>query len=59
LENEFDAVVLCAGAAKPRDLAIPAGDPGIEFAADYLARTTRTLLDEGPARWSARFAAGG
>ena len=46
LLKEFDAVVLCTGATKPRDLPIE-GRPlkGIHFAMDFLTHNTRGLLD--------------
>ncbi|MGH7431544.1 MAG: glutamate synthase subunit beta [Candidatus Methylomirabilales bacterium] len=44
--KEFDAVVLCGGATKPRDLAIPGRDlKGIHFAMDFLRANTKSLLD--------------
>ena len=43
---EFDAVVLCCGAAKPRDLNVTGRESkGIYFAVDYLGKTTKALLD--------------
>jgi glutamate synthase (NADPH/NADH) small chain len=46
LLNEFDAVVLCGGATKPRDLPIPGRDlKGIHFAMDFLRANTKSLLD--------------
>ncbi len=48
LLNEYDAVVLCCGAAKPRDLKVPGREAeGIWFAVDFLKETTRSLLDTG------------
>ncbi len=48
LEQEFDAVVLCCGAKKARDLALPGRDAnGIYFAVDYLTSTTKGLLKDG------------
>jgi len=45
---DFDAVVLCTGATKPRDLPIPGRDlPGVHFAMDFLTENTRFLLDKG------------
>ena len=45
LLKEFDAVVLCCGAAQPRDLAVPGRElDGIWFAVDFLKETTRSLL---------------
>ena len=45
LGEQFDAVVLCCGAAQPRDLAVPGRElEGIWFAVDFLKETTRSLL---------------
>lgn len=46
LKEQFDAIVLCCGSPKPRDLAIPGRDlPGIYMAMEYLTSTTKHLLD--------------
>ena len=46
LLNEFDAVVLCCGATKPRDLPIEGRDlQGIHFAMEFLRSNTKSLLD--------------
>ena len=46
LMHEFDAVVLCGGATRPRDLAIEGrGMGGIHFAMEFLHSNTRSLLD--------------
>ena len=46
LLDQHDAVVLCAGAAKPRDLAIDGRRlNGIHFAMDFLRANTKSLLD--------------
>jgi glutamate synthase (NADPH/NADH) small chain len=46
LLKEFDAVVLCCGATKPRDLPIPGRSlGGIHFAMEYLRANTKSLLD--------------
>ena len=46
LLDEFDAVVLCTGATKPRDLPVPGRDlKGVHPAMDYLAGNTRSLLE--------------
>ncbi len=46
LLKEFDAVVLCCGATKPRDLAIPGRElKGIHFAMEFLRANTKSLLD--------------
>ena len=44
--DEFDAVVLCTGATKPRDLPIEGRNlEGIHFAMDFLTANTRSILD--------------
>ena len=46
LLKEFDAIVLCTGATKPRDLPIEGRDlKGIHFAMDFLTANTKTVLD--------------
>ena len=46
LASHYDAVVLCCGAKKPRDLNVPGRDAeGVYFAVDYLTSVTRSLLD--------------
>ena len=46
LLRDYDAVVLCCGAAHPRDLDIPGrGATGVWFAVDFLKETTRSLLN--------------
>jgi glutamate synthase (NADPH/NADH) small chain len=46
LLKEFDAIVLCCGATKPRDLPIPGRDlRGIHFAMEFLRANTKSLLD--------------
>jgi glutamate synthase (NADPH) small chain len=46
LKNDFDAVVLCAGAPKPRDLSIEGSDlKGIHFAMDFLTASTKSLFN--------------
>ncbi len=48
LEAQYDAVVLCCGAANPRDLSVPGREgEGVWFAVDFLKETTRSLLDNG------------
>ena len=48
LKTEFDAVVLCCGAGKPRDLKLENRETdGVYFAVDFLKSTTRALLDNG------------
>ena len=46
LRREFDAVVLCIGATRPRDLPVE-GRPlkGVHFALEFLTANTRSLLD--------------
>lgn len=58
LRQQFDAVVLCGGATRPRDLAVPGRElAGVHFAVDFLGVDTRNLLDDTqPAGWvSARY----
>jgi len=46
LMQEFDAVVLCTGATKPRDLPIEGRQlKGVHFAMEYLHANTKALLD--------------
>ncbi|MGI6030228.1 MAG: glutamate synthase subunit beta [Eubacteriales bacterium] len=46
LLKEYDAVVLCCGAAHPRDLSVPGREAsGVFFAVDFLKETTRSLLN--------------
>ncbi|PZU96679.1 MAG: glutamate synthase [Pseudanabaena sp.] len=46
LLNEFDAVVLCTGATKPRDLSIEGRElKGIHFAMEFLTANTQTVLN--------------
>src|SRR5438045_7276697 len=46
LLKEFDAVVLCTGATKPRDLPIEGRNlPGVHFAMEFLHANTKALLD--------------
>jgi glutamate synthase (NADPH/NADH) small chain len=46
LKKDFDAVVLCIGAKKPRDLTVEGrACKGIHFAVDFLAANTKSLLD--------------
>lgn len=48
LLDRFDAVVLCCGAGQPRDLKVENRDvKGVYFAVDFLAATTKSLLDSG------------
>jgi glutamate synthase (NADPH/NADH) small chain len=46
LLQEFDAVILCTGATRPRDLPIEGRDlKGIYFAMDFLTENTKAILD--------------
>ncbi len=46
LMSEFDAVVLCTGATKPRDLPVEGRNAkGIHFAMEFLHSNTKALLD--------------
>ena len=48
LREEFDAVVLCCGATKPRDLPIEGRNlKGVHFAMEFLHANTKSLLDSG------------
>ncbi|MCC6460102.1 MAG: glutamate synthase subunit beta [Saprospiraceae bacterium] len=47
LERDFDAVLLCVGAARPRSLNIPNHElPGVHFAMDYLSQNNRRVAGE-------------
>lgn len=46
LMQDYDAVVLCTGATKPRDLPIPGRElKGIHFAMEFLTHNTKAVLD--------------
>jgi glutamate synthase (NADPH/NADH) small chain len=46
LRSNFDAIVLCGGATKPRDLPVPGRElKGIHFAMEFLTKNTKSLLD--------------
>lgn len=46
LVDDFDAVVICTGATRPRDLPIEGRElKGIHFAMDFLRANTKSLLD--------------
>ncbi|MCM3086466.1 glutamate synthase subunit beta [Bhargavaea ginsengi] len=48
LKEEHDAVVLCIGATRPRNLEIPGRESaGIHYAMDYLHLNTKSYLDSG------------
>jgi glutamate synthase (NADPH/NADH) small chain len=47
LVRDFDSVVLCGGATKPRDLPVPGRElKGVHFAMEFLRDNTKFLLDE-------------
>lgn len=47
LLKEFDSVILCTGATKPRDLSIEGRElKGIYFAMDFLTANTKAILDK-------------
>ncbi|MEB3230126.1 MAG: glutamate synthase small subunit [Leptolyngbyaceae bacterium] len=49
LVQDFDAVVLCTGSTRPRNLSIPGRElQGIHFAMDFLTGNTRTVLNGSP-----------
>jgi glutamate synthase (NADPH/NADH) small chain len=46
LRQDFDAIVLCLGATRPRDLPVKGRDlKGVHFAVDFLRSHTKSLLD--------------
>lgn len=46
LRNEFDAIVICTGATRPRDLPVPGRElKGIHYAMEFLHQNTKSLLD--------------
>jgi glutamate synthase (NADPH) small chain len=46
LLKDYDAIVLCGGASRPRDLSVSGRSlSGIHFAMDFLQRNTKSLLD--------------
>lgn len=48
LDRDFDAVVLCTGATRPRDLSVPGRElGGVLFAMEFLHGNTKSLLDSG------------
>lgn len=48
LLKEFDAVVLCGGSTRPRDLPVEGRElNGIHFAMEFLGANTKSLLDSG------------
>ncbi|MEB3160730.1 MAG: glutamate synthase small subunit [Synechocystis sp.] len=49
LLKDYDAVVLCTGATKPRDLAIEGRDlKGVHFAMEFLTANTKAILNKAP-----------
>ena len=50
LLEEYDAVILCCGAKKPRPLPAAEGVDGAYYAVEFLTSTTRSLLDSGLAK---------
>ena len=51
LLKEFDAVVLCTGATKPRDLPIEGRQlKGVHFAMEFLTANTKSLLEQSQER---------
>jgi glutamate synthase (NADPH/NADH) small chain len=49
LLKDYDAVVLCTGATKPRDLAIAGRElEGIHFAMEFLTANTKAILNKTP-----------
>jgi len=48
LREENDAIILCAGATRPRDLPIGGRElSGIHYAMEFLLKNTKSLLDSG------------
>ena len=46
IQSEYDAIVLCGGATKPRDLPVEGRSlDGVYFAIDFLSENTKSLLD--------------
>ena len=50
LLDEYDAIILCCGAKKPRGLPVAEGVNGVYYAVDFLTSTTKSLLDNGLAK---------
>ncbi|HIK41929.1 glutamate synthase subunit beta [Thermoleptolyngbya sp. M55_K2018_002] len=51
LLKDYDAVLLCTGATKPRDLPIEGRNlKGIHFAMEFLTENTRAVLDKQPGK---------
>jgi glutamate synthase (NADPH/NADH) small chain len=46
LQRDYDAVVMCTGATRPRDLPVPGRElSGVHFAMEFLRGNTKSLLD--------------
>ena len=46
LRSEYDAIVLAAGATRPRDLPLPGRElEGVHFAMEFLLKNTKSLMD--------------
>ena len=52
LLDEYDAIILCCGAKKPRVLPAAEGVGGVYYAVDFLTSTTKSLLDSQLAKGS-------
>ena len=52
LLDEYDAIILCCGAKKPRVLPAAEGVGGVYYAVDFLIFTTKSLLDSQLAKGS-------
>ena len=49
LLRDFDAMVICTGATRPRDLSVPGRElVGVHYAMEYLTASTKSLLGAGP-----------
>lgn len=50
LKDDYDSVVICTGATKPRDLPVPGRElKGVHVAMEFLGANTKSLLDSGHA----------
>ena len=50
LRREFDAIVLCGGSTRPRDLPVPGRDlDGIRYAMEFLPQQNKRVADDGQA----------
>ena len=55
LRSEFDSIILCTGATKPRNLPIEGRSlKGIHFAMEFLTANTQAILDQSDTNISAR-----